>query len=301
MNRLPKIFGTFLLFVVSGVAHAQENDAEGPQSQIEQAVKNYVSAFNKHDATGLAATWSTTGIYTSKTSGIELKGRDNLQKAFAEYFKENDTAKLAVTTESIEFVSPNVAIETGQAVVTNGDQPKDATNYSAVYVKTGDAWLIDRLSEEGIPKPKPSHHEHLKELEWLVGEWVDQDEGFVIDTTCSWTKNQNHLFRVFKVTTPEGVAMSGIEIIGWDPAEKKIRSWVFDSDGSFVKAEWKPTSNGWTKSNRATFTDGKKGSSLTVLEKTEDGNIKWQQVNRVADGEILPSIDPIIVVRKSAE
>lgn len=300
MHHRSIVAGIAACLLFQTLAHAQKADAD-PRAEVEAAVKAYVAAFNKHDAEALAKTWTTTGVYTSQTSGVQLTGREELLKAFTEYFETNAQAKLAVTTDSIDFVSPSVALENGTAVVSLPDQPEESSNYSAVYIKVGDAWLIDRLTEEGEQPATPSHHEHLKDLEWLIGDWVDQDENFVIETSCQWTKNQNHLFRVFKTTTPAGDGLSGIEIIGWNAADKKICSWVFDSNGGFAKSDWTKTETGWSKSTTATLADGKKGSSVTLLKKTDDGNLMWQRVNRVVDGEILPNIDPVIIVRKSAE
>lgn len=47
----------------------------------------------------------------------------------------------------------------------------DETDYSAAYVKSEGKWLLDRVTEEdGITLP--SHYEQLKELEWMVDNWV---------------------------------------------------------------------------------------------------------------------------------
>jgi len=32
--------------------------------------------------------------------------------------------------------------------------------------------------------------------------------------------------------------MAGMQIIGWGPAAKQMRSWVFDSDGGFGTVIW---------------------------------------------------------------
>ena len=40
----------------------------------------------------------------------------------------------------------------------------------------------------------------LDELEWMVGQWVDQGEDSTITTKCSWTKNRKFLTRSFSVT-----------------------------------------------------------------------------------------------------
>ena len=43
----------------------------------------------------------------------------------------------------------------------------------------------------------------LDELEWMVGQWVDEGENSKITTSCSWTKNRKFLKRSFKVKIDE--------------------------------------------------------------------------------------------------
>ena len=93
-------------------------------------------------------------------------------------------------------------------------------------------WLLDRVTEEDVPRVQ-SNYEQLKQLEWMIGTWVDQDEDDRIETTCQWTKNRNFITRLFAITVRDRITMAGMQIIGWDPARKQIRSWVFDSDGGF--------------------------------------------------------------------
>ena len=57
-----------------------------------------------------------------------------------------------------------------------------------MHVKRDGQWLIDRVSEVEVSPPPPSNYEHLKELEWMVGKWVDQDEEATVHTECDWTK-----------------------------------------------------------------------------------------------------------------
>ena len=81
----------------------------------------------------------------------EFVGRDNIAKHFDYIFAGSEDAQLAVTIDSIDFVSPNVAIEKGTAVVTYSDYPPEETTYSAVHVKRDGKWLIDRVTEEEVP------------------------------------------------------------------------------------------------------------------------------------------------------
>ena len=79
------------------------------EAEIESVIESYVTAFNARDVEKLAAHWCSEGVYTSRTSGEQVAGREAIAKEFASMLGDDAGPKLAVTTESIEFISPNVA------------------------------------------------------------------------------------------------------------------------------------------------------------------------------------------------
>ena len=46
--------------------------------------------------------------------------------------------------------------------------------------------------------------------------------------------------------------------------------------------------------------DGLKSTSVNVITCVDGDEFKWQSVNRMADGELLPNIDEVVVVRAQA-
>lgn len=266
-------------------------------AEIEQAIQSYISAFNSRDVAKLTAHWSPEGVFTSRSSGEQVVGRDAIAKQFTEIFKGDNVPKLAVETESIGFISPNVAFEKGIAIVTHAEDNVVESSYGVVYTKRGGKWLIDHVSDEEIPVDV-SNYDYLKELEWLVGEWSDDSGERRIDTVCKWTRNRNYLSRTFKVWKDDEVTWSGLQIIGWDPANQEIRSWLFDSDGGFVAGNWTQRDNQLIVQSVATLADGGKGSSTSVFRPIDDNSYAWKKTNRVVDGEILPNIGEIVIQRK---
>ena len=135
----------------------------------------------------------------------------------------------------------------------------------------------------------------------MIGTWVDQDEENRIETTCQWTKNQNFMTRWFTVSVRDRIDMAGVQIVGWDPAAKQIRSWVFDSDGGFGEGVWTKKDTRWYVQATGTLPDGSKTSSVNIITYVDDNTFTWQSVNREAGGEILPNVDEVVVVRGQAE
>ncbi len=91
--------------------------------------------------------------------------------------------------------------------------------------------------------------------------------------------------------------MTGMQLIGWDPAAKQIRSWVFDSDGGFAEGRWTKKENRWSITTIGTLPNGGKASSVNVITRIDDNQFKWKSLNRTAGGELLPNIDEVVVVR----
>ncbi len=278
---------------------AESDIQAAEEAAIRKAVESYVAAFNDADAKTLASMWSPAAVYTNPLSGEQVVGRKEIEGQFAAIFAETKGIKLEVTTESVDFISPSVAVESGTAKVIRPDQPFEETEYTPVYVKQEGRWLLDRVTEEEVPQVK-SNYEHLKDLEWMIGTWVDEDEQNRIETTCQWTKNRNFITRSFTLAVRDRIDMAGMQIIGWDPAAKQIRSWVFDSDGGFGTAVWRKKGKSWYVQSTGTLPDGGKTSSVNIITWVDDNAFTWQSVNRVAGGELLPNIDEVPVVRQRA-
>ncbi|MGI9471010.1 MAG: YybH family protein [Rubripirellula sp.] len=270
---------------------------ERAKKEILAAAASYVQAFNQRDAETLQAFWTKDGVYTSRATGERVLGRESIADEFAEIFADDDGPKLALTTDSVELISPGVALERGRAVVTQGEDVKES-RYDVVYVQRDGKWLIDRVTEEPIVPPAPSHYEQLQGLEWMIGDWSDQGEDFQLEVSCDWTRQRNFISRTFKLKRDDGSVSSGLQLIGWDARREEIRSWLFDSDGGVVTGAWELRDDRWFVVSVATLADGSSGSFTSLFRPLEDGSYAWQKINRVHDGRLLPNIDEVIVRRR---
>ena len=295
MKKVLEVQWFVIAVMCAATAQAQSDE---DRTKIESSVKSYVTAFNSGDAKALAAHWSPDGVYISRQTGEQTTGRNALEKEFAAAFKRSKSAKLEATTNSIEFISPNVALEQGTAVISRPDAKPEKTSYRVVHVKRDGKWLIDRITEENQQKPAPSNYEHLKALDWMVGTWIDEEGGHIVKTHCQWSRNKNFLVRTFTASVEDRVSITGMQFVGWDASRKQIRSWVFDSDGGFAQGAWTKKGDRWLVTTRATLPTGKLASSTSVLRPTGKDSFSWQKVNRVVDGEILPDTDRVEIVRQ---
>jgi uncharacterized protein (TIGR02246 family) len=292
----------FVLMMVTAstasVLHAQQTGSQSDdEAAIRTAAASYVEAFNKHAPKAVAEHWSPDAVYLNRTTGEEVSGREAIAQQFATLFEGQPDLKMEVDVESIQFVSPNVAVEQGVVTVLAPNAEPEVTEYSAVNVKRDGKWLLDRLTDKS-KEVVPTHYEQLKSLEWMVGSWTDESDDADVELECSWSANKNFLTRAFKISIEDQRDFSGVQIIGWDPAAKAIRSWTFDSNGCFAEGSWKLQGDRWFISNHGVLPDGRSASMINVLRQIDDHSLTWQTIERSAGDELLPNIDEIRIVRQ---
>jgi uncharacterized protein (TIGR02246 family) len=273
-------------------------EAEESTAAIRKQVEAYVDAYNRHDATAVAALWSEDAVYVHRDTGQRIQGRTAIAAMFREMFQTGDTAQLSVTVDSIRLITPDVAIEDGTAELVSPDGEQTASTYTAVHVKRDGGWYLDSVRETDTPSPPPSEPSHLDQLSWLVGEWLDQDEDTTVRTNCEWAKNRHFLVSSFTVGLDDEVDLEGTQIIGWDPAVGQIRSWVFDSEGGFGEGVWRRAGNQWTVESTSTLSDGSQASAVNVYTLVDENTFTWKSVDRQLDGEPQPDIDEVQVNRQ---
>jgi uncharacterized protein (TIGR02246 family) len=272
---------------------AEPPDTAQEEAAIRETVKSYVAAFNARDAEALAAYWSEDCEFVTPAGDL-LQGRQAIQAAFSEYFKKNEGVKLQVAVDSVNVLGPEVAVEKGTSQVIRSDGSVSETSYAARYAKEDGKWKLKTLREAD---KAPSHYEHLKLLEWMIGEWVDADGDSIIRTSCKWTKNKNFITRSFTVSAGDLVALEGTQVIGWAPDKEVIRSWLFDSDGGTGVGVWSQQGDRWTIRTVRILPDGRKGSSVNVITQIDENSFTWKSTSREVDGDVLPSIGPVTITR----
>ena len=298
--RLVRLLLAMLALTPIGATLCAAESPSADEKAIRANAQLYVKAFNARDAKALAALWAPKAVYVNRDTGKRFEGREAIESALKTMFRKQGPAKLSVDVQSIRFVTPSVAVEDGLATVVGEDDEPEQSNYTAVNVKHDGKWLIDSVHETVVPPPAGAA-EHLKALEWLVGEWRDDDEESNIPSTYRWSVNRAFLIHAFSVQIADKIEMRGMQVIAWDPAEKRIRSWAFDSEGGFSEGTWEQDGDRFVIRNKSTLPDGKRGTAINTLRKIDDNHLAWSSTARHVDGEMLPNIEEVEVVREDAE
>ena len=294
-----KILVLFAWSIVLGVlgtpVQVLADDRAEDEAAIRGAVASYTEAFNRGDADAVAESWSHDGEWMNP-AGERVKGREAILGEMKVYFASGGSPRIEIVEPAIRFLAPTVAVEEGKATVTRRGELPSHTSYIAIHTKQDGEWKLDSVRETSIPSA-PSNYENLKELEWMIGTWVDQDDNATIETRCQWTKNHNFMTRSFKLVVNDRIATEGTQVVGWDASEQRIRSWVFDSDGGFGEGVWTRDGNRWTINVSHVLQDGSRGSAINTITRIYDNTITWQSSGRAIAGELMPNVDPVSVVR----
>lgn len=295
----------FLVLIQSYSLGEDENSAPADQGDAPhikadwQAIKNsaeqYAAAFNAGDATKIAQLYTVHGELIDLNEEI-YRGRETIEKAFAEFFAANPDAKIQIDVEEVHFPAPTLAIETGRTLTQLSKESQMVyTSYTAVHSKDKQGnWLLARVRDFEL---EVDFGAKLEDLNWLIGRWIDEDEASLLEIDCYWHPSGAYLMRDFKVRVEGLVAASGTERIGWDPLRKQIRSWLFDSEGGYLEAVWLPDGKKWNITAKGYRADGKPTeASYAVSPLTKDAYY-LKSFDRFAGREKLPDLEMTIVKR----
>jgi uncharacterized protein (TIGR02246 family) len=276
-------------------------DEQAEVDAIRDRAVAYVTAYNQHDAPALADLWADDAVYLNRDTGEPIEGRPAIAAMFADMFGTGEASQLSVTIQLIRLITPDVAIEDGTAAITSADGEPVASTYTAIHVKKDGNWYLHSVRETDMPTAPPQDHGELAQLEWLVGDWVDEAEDATVRTSWRWAKNERFLTGNFSVSIDDRVEMEGTQVIGWDPVAGQIRSWVFDSEGGFGDGVWRRVGGDWIIDSTTTLNDGSQGSATNIYTPVDENTFEWRSVDRVIDGEPQDDIAPIAVHRSVAD
>lgn len=259
----------------------------------------YVAAFRDGNAKDAAAQFTTDAEYVD-CEGTVTRGRDAIEKVLAAFFTANPGCKLDLDIASLRFVSPGVALEDGfTTVVFAKDSEPLRFNYTAVHVNQSGKWLTASVREQ-IVKNNRQHRTQLKQLEWLIGDWVHEGNDAVVYFSCRPVDHGNFLARNFTVHMAGQETMTGTQRIGWDPRSGKFRAWVFDSDGGYAEGYWHQDADSWVLKLTGVTPDGQAASNTSIYRIVDPRTMTFQSIDHEVAGVELPDSEPVTIVRQLA-
>jgi uncharacterized protein (TIGR02246 family) len=272
-------------------------------SAEEKPIRNLVDAFARaYSAPNLDALAAcfTDDANVVDSAGESTRGKAAVVEMYATALEENPNLKLEPKVEEIRFLTPDVAlVETQTRLSTDSGDASEFTRSSSLLVKRGGKWLLAEIREYPAPVEDVSSYERLKELEWMVGDWVDESEGVKSSSSIRWADNQSFLVRSFQVEVKGEKETSGTMFIGWDPQNGQIKSWLFDSHGGHGEGLWTRTGEKeWVVKAEGVLRDGRPTSATQIHVILNNDSVKTGSIDRIIGGQLAPDIVDVVMVRK---
>lgn len=273
-------------------AAAEERPSD--QAAVRKAIDGLVAAFRKGDAKAMAACWTAEGEYTND-GGATFRGRPALEKAYAEFFTKNPNHHLDVEVASVRFPSRDTAVAEGHFKLRWAKSADLAVSKcSFLFAREDGKWLI------AIAREEPGDGLSLRDLEWLIGTWEAKQIGVIVGTTYEWTKNKSFIRCRFSITRG-GTTTTGMQMIGKDPATGALRVWSFEDEGGIGDTEIGRDGKKWAFFARGVTTEGRVLTATNLMTPIDADAFTWHSVERALDGEPLPDLPPVKVVRVKAK
>jgi uncharacterized protein (TIGR02246 family) len=269
----------------------KEPDRSADRAAVRGRTQEFLKALAKGDAKEVAAFWTATGEYVR--GELTIRGRANIEKAYAEHLKKIQPGTVTVESDSIRFLSDDTAVQEGVFVVKRPNPAETKRgHFSVLFVRSGGKWYFGMLRES-------SEETSLQELAWLVGTWTFSSEGDETRMAVEWTENKKYLLCR---TTRKGddQTVTATQILAVHPATDAIQSWTFESDGSLGEAVWARHDKGWTAKVTSFTADGDKVTATTTLTPVDENTFTFQSTDRTVDGERAADIGPFKATRSAA-
>ena len=152
------------------------------------------------------------------------------------------------------------------------------------------------VAQEETP---PSNYQHLKELEYFVGDWVgtgkipeDNPESpglsFVLRLTVRWTVKKNAQVVRWDAESEGKVVMSSRGLRGWNAAAQQIKGLGFTSWGGYGESTLTQVDGKWVQKTSGADPDGTKTSHVITTTIIDQNAYVEEITARTADGKSLP-------------
>ncbi|APW62275.1 YybH family protein [Paludisphaera borealis] len=275
-----------------------------PANAAEKAIVDQIGAFTKAyaeaNAQALADLYADAAIIVDADGG-ETRGKPAIAQMYADSFQELKGLKLESHIQAVSFLTNDVARVEGQSRLStpNGDA-SEFTRFSTLVVLKDGKWKIAEIREHAAPAEDVAPYERLKELEWMVGDWINEGADDKVTASVRWADGQSYLIRTYTVELRGEKRSSGTMFIGWDPQSGQIKSWLFDSQGGHGEGFWTRTGEDqWVVKAQGVLRDGLPTSATQVHTILNKDSAKTSSIDRIIGGQVAPDINDVVMVRKA--
>jgi uncharacterized protein (TIGR02246 family) len=273
-------------------------DDKAPDKYTEPAratLGSLASAFNARDSKAFAEAFTPTGEFIDAEGNV-FEGREAIAREFTALFEINPRSTLEIAAEGIREISPGILSVDGVATFSavKGREPVKV-DFSAIQVKQADGrWVLASIHSEG-EQSLGTPRARLKQLEWLIGEWVDESDESTMQTSTRWSEDGNFIVSSFAIQVAGRKVMNGTQRIGWDGSLEKFRSWVFDSEGGHAEGIWTEIDDRWVVKSTGVRPEGDACSATNTYEQKGLDAYQFSVTDRIVGDDTEPDFTSHVV------
>ena len=270
------------------------------EKMIIDGIDAFTKLYSSANAEGLAELFLDDASIVDP-DGNTTRGKGAVAEMYSTAFQATPGLKVESKVDEVNFLTPDVARVEGQSQLSSatGDAA-EFTKFSALLVRRDGKWRIAEIREYAAPEGDISPYERLRDLEWMVGDWVDESDNNRVESSVRWADNQSYLVRTYKVELQGEKGTSGTIFIGWDPQSGQIKSWLFDSNGGHGEALWTRTGEKeWVVKAQGVLRDGRPTSATQIHTIINKDSVKTSSIDRIIGGQVAPDIVDVVMVRRA--
>ena len=257
----------------------------------------FTTAFNNRDAKAVTALWTKDCEYIDETGEV-FEGRGEIEALYSDLFASAG-AKMQLVTDAVRTLGDNVILEDGRAIVESAQAGATSIGrYTAVHMKVEGKWLLASVRELGGDKSFAS--KDLGDLDWLIGNWVAEENGARMISKCRWIVDKKFVERSYSTTEIDGTVTTGLQIIGWNAQNSHIQSWNFSADGGNAIGVWSATEGGWIAKVSGSTGTSVSTTAVNLLKKLDNNAYVWKSMDRTVGDVRLPDTDEVVIRRMPA-
>jgi uncharacterized protein (TIGR02246 family) len=273
--------------------------ASADEADVHTALTAFVDAFNESDTKKIAAALSPSAEFIDDSSS-RVEGSAAIADLLGKFFAANKGAKLQVTPEGARTIAPGVVVEDGESVVTVPEKKTESIRkITIVYAKVDGAWKVASMREYPEEPEVITAEERMKDLEWFLGEWVDEGGDTIIQNSVRLSPDKTHLIREFSVKKEGSDVLKGMQWIGVDPLTGNIKAWSFDGDGGRSESTWTKNGSEWLVRSTGVTSDGDESGATYIFKPVSKDRIELKVMHKVV-GDTVEADATVVLVRKAA-
>jgi uncharacterized protein (TIGR02246 family) len=296
MTNTRGIAGACLIALVScSGARGDDGQDNGNKSSAEKVLASLAGAYNAQDSKAIADQFTQTGEFID-ADGDVFDGREVIAREFAALFEVKPRDTVAFDVNQVREISPGTLSVESAATFSSSDGSKTSTvDFTALVVRQSDGrGLLASVRSQGERSARTPGM-RLKELEWLIGLWVDESDESTMNSNTRWSEDGNFLVTSFTIQVARRKVLSGTQWIGWDGSLEKFRSWVFDSDGGHAEGIWTRIDDRWIVKSTGVRPDGDACSATNTYERKGPDAFLFSVTDRIVGHETLADFTSHVV------